>query len=138
MPKGKVYISDYPDDPPKWYWKSGLHDACIMGVESFEFPFDYNKFVGEKNKCNRNLMIFKINSTAALYENKVKEIRFYNYKILSDNISLEGRKEVWWLADRLVNCGEYFTLEIDLQDFDSYPENFTFKMKFERAEVFRK
>ncbi len=138
MPKGKVYISDYPDDPPKWYWKSGLHDACIMGVELFEFPFDYNKFVDEKNKCNRNLITFKINSTAALYDNKVKEIRFYNYKILTDNISLEGRKKVWWLADRLVNCGEYFTLEIDLQDFDSYPENFTFKIRFERAEVFRK
>ena len=61
MPKGKVYISDYPEDVPKWYWKSGLHDACIMGVESFEFHFDYNKFVDEKNKCNRNLITFKIN-----------------------------------------------------------------------------
>ena len=49
MSKGKVYLSNYPDNPPDWYWISGLHDACIIGTESFEFPFDYNKFVGEKN-----------------------------------------------------------------------------------------
>ena len=42
MSKGKVYISNYPDNPPEWYWISGLHDACIIGTESFEFPFDYN------------------------------------------------------------------------------------------------
>ena len=38
MSKGKVYISNYPDNPPEWYWISGLHDACIIGTESFEFP----------------------------------------------------------------------------------------------------
>ena len=47
MAKGKVYISNYPDNPPQWYWVSGLHDACIIGTESFEFPFDYNKFNGD-------------------------------------------------------------------------------------------
>ena len=38
MSKGKVYVSNYPDNPPEWYWISGLHDACIIGTESFEFP----------------------------------------------------------------------------------------------------
>lgn len=137
MSKGKVYISKYPNNPPEWYWISGLHDACIIGTESFEFPFDYNKFIGEKNKYNRNLITLKINARGALYDSEVKEIRLFNYRILTEDISLENRDKVWWLADRLVDHGNYYTLEIDLQDFDSYPEEFTFKIKFERAEVDR-
>ena len=137
MAKGKVYISNYPDNPPQWYWVSGLHDACIIGIESFEFPFDYNKFIGEKNKYNRNLITLRINAKGALYDNEVKEIRLFNYRILTEDISLESRDKVWWLADRLVDHGNYYTLEIDLQDFDSVPEEFTFKIKFERAEVDR-
>ena len=137
MAKGKEYISNYPDNPPQWYWISGLHDACIIGVESFEFPFDYHKFIGEKNKYNRNLITLRINAKGALYDNEVKEIRLFNYKILTDDISLENREKIWWLADRLVDHGDCYTLEIDLQDFDAYPEEFTFKIKFERAEVDR-
>lgn len=56
---------------------------------------------------------------------------------MTNHISLEEREKVWWLADRLVDNGNYYTLEIDLQDFDSDPEDFTFKIKFERAEVDR-
>ncbi|MBQ3549484.1 MAG: hypothetical protein IJA41_00770 [Clostridia bacterium] len=121
----------------EWYWVGGLHDACIVGVETYEFPFNYNKFIGKKNKFDRNLLILKINSKGAIYDNTVKEIRLFNYEILTDNISLEGRDKVWWLADRLVDHGNYYTLEIDLQDLDSVPEDFTFKIKFERAEVDR-
>ena len=137
MSKGRIYISSHPDNPPEWYWVSGLHDACIVGVESFEFPFDYNKFIGEKNKYNRNLFTVKINSKGALYDNTVKEIRFFNYKVLTDQITLIGRKKIWWMADKLVDHGDYYTLEIELQDFDSDPEDFTYKIKFERAEVDR-
>ena len=137
MSKGRIYISSHPDNPPEWYWVSGLHDACIVGVESFEFPFDYNKFVGEKNKYNRNLFAIKINAKGALYDNTVKEIRFFNYKVLTDQITLIGREKIWWMADKLVDHGDYYTLEIELQDFDSDPEDFTYKIKFERAEVDR-
>ena len=137
MSKGRIYSSSHPDNPPEWYWVSGLHDACIVGVESFEFPFDYNKFVGEKNKYNRNLFAIKINAKGALYDNTVKEIRFFNYKVLTDQITLIGREKIWWMADKLVDHGDYYTLEIELQDFDSDPEDFTYKIKFERAEVDR-
>ena len=138
MAKGSVYISNYPDSLPEWYWIRGLHDACILDVEAFEFPFDYRKLVSKKDKYNRNLMTLTISAKGALYDNTVKEIRFFNYKILTDHISLEGRNKVWWLADRLVDHGNYYALEIDLQDFDSDPEHFTFKIEFERAEVERK
>ena len=40
MSKSREYMSLYPENPPEWYWISGLHDAGIVGVESFEFPFE--------------------------------------------------------------------------------------------------
>ena len=138
MAKSKAYMSLCPQNPPEWYWANGLHDAGIIGVEVFEFPFDYNKFVGEKNKYNRNLLVLKINAQGALYDNSVEEIHLYNYKILTPDISLESRKTIWWLSDRLTEQENYYILEIDLQDFDSFPEDFTFKIKFDRAEVKRK
>lgn len=138
MAKSREYISLYPENTPEWYWISGLHDAGIVGVESFEFPFDYNKFIGAKSKYNWNLLVLKINAKGALYDNSVEEIRLYNYKILTPDISLEGRKTIWWLADRLSEQDDHYILEIDLQDFDSFPEDFTFKIKFDRAEVKRK
>ena len=137
MAKGKVYLSSYPDNPPDWYWVNGLHDACIVDVEYFEFPFDYNKFVGNKNSYDRNLMLLKINASGALYEQDIKEIKLFNFKIITNNIELQGRKKVWWLADRLTEKDGHYYLEIDLQDFDSYPEDFTFEIKFDRAEVIR-
>ena len=137
MAEVNVYRSSYHENPPEWYWTSGLHDACIIGTETFEFPFDYNKFFSKKNKYNHNLMTLRINSKSAIYDNTVKEIRLFNYKILTDGISLDGRDKVWWLADRLADHGNCYTLEIDLQDFDSDPEEFTFKIEFERAEVDR-
>ena len=138
MAKGRVYTSQYPNPAPEWYWVSGLHDARIVGVETFEFPFDYDKFVGAKNKWNRNLMTLKIDAKGALYDSSVQEIQLFNYKILTPDISLENRNKVWWLADRLIDRDNHYVLEIDLQDVDSYPEDFTYAIKFERAEVIRK
>ena len=115
MSKSREYMSHHPDNPPEWYWINGLHDAGIMSVEAFEFPFDYNKFAGEKSKYNRNLLILKINAKSALYDSSVEEIHLYNYKILTTDISLENRKTIWWLADRLIEQDNHYILEIDLQ-----------------------
>jgi len=91
MKKDKDNFSGLSYALPDWYWVSGLHDACIVGVELFEFPFDYSKFAGGKNRYDRNLMTLKINAKGALFDRTVKEIRFFNYKILTDHISLEDR-----------------------------------------------
>ena len=133
----KTYTSAYPDCPPEWYWKRGLHDACIEGVEAFEFPFDYGQFTKNKYKYQRNLLILKINAKGALYDQTVREIRFFNYKVLSDHVSLKDRKKIWWLSDTLTDHGKYYTLKMELQDPESYPEDFTFEIQFERAETER-
>ncbi|MBQ3490616.1 MAG: hypothetical protein IJA86_08505 [Clostridia bacterium] len=134
---GKIYTSAYPDCPPEWYWTSGLHDACIEGVEAFEFPFDYGQFTKNKYKYQRNLLVLKINANGALYDRTVREIRFFNYTVLTDHISLKDRKKIWWLSDTLTDHGKYYTLKMELQDFESYPEDFTFEIQFERAETER-
>lgn len=133
----KKYSTQYPENPPEWYWIRGLHDAGITGVEVFDFPFDYNKFICEKNNYNRNLLKLKIDSKGALFDTTVKEIRFYNYKILTPDVSFDTRKAIWWLSDRLSEVDGGFVLEIDLITSESYPEDFTVKVKFERAEVIR-
>ncbi len=137
MQKNKINQVKHTEAFPEWYWTKGLHDAAIFDAEVFEFPFDYNKYIGEKNKYNRNLFTLKIDAKGALFDNRVKEIRLFNYKILSDDIELRGRKKVWWFSDRLTKENGHYILEIDLQDFDSFPQEFTFKIKFERGEVDR-
>ena len=132
--ENKVYDSE---DCTDWYWVSGLHDACIVGVESFEFPFDNDKLIGQKDKNARNLLVLKINAKSAIYDTAVEEIRFYNYKVLTPEVSIDGRKKIWWLSDDLIKEDNRFVLEIDLQDLEPYPQDFTFKIQFEKAQVKR-
>ena len=133
----KIYQSEYPQNPPEWYWVKGLHDACIVGVETIEFSFDYEKYTEQKNEYTRNALIFKVDSNGAMFDFHVKEIRFYNYKILSKEVDLTGRKKIWWLEDKLTEENGNYILEITLEDTDPTPEQFSFKVKFERAEVDR-
>ncbi|MBQ4598749.1 MAG: hypothetical protein IJB19_02445 [Clostridia bacterium] len=102
-----------------------------------EIPFDDTKFISEKSKYSRNHFTLKINAKGALYDTTVKEIHFFNYEVLSQEISLKNRNRVWWLSDRLTDHGDHYILEIDLQDFDSDPEEFTFIIKFEQIKVDR-
>jgi hypothetical protein len=47
----------------------------------------------EKNKYDRNMLSLKIGDTGALFDSRVKEIRFYNYKILPESIDLTGKSK---------------------------------------------
>lgn len=110
MAKDREFYTEYPENPPDRYWEAGLHDACIVGAEIYEFPFDYNKYTREKNKYDRNMLSLKIDAKGALYDSHVKEIRFFNYKILPESIDLTSfelseKNKVWWLADRLSETG---------------------------------
>ena len=135
--KGNVYISKYPDDSPDWYWVTGLHDACITNVEELEFPFDYNKFIRQKNEYDRNALILTIDAKNALFDQKVKEIRLFNYKILDCDEIFKKHKSAWWLGDELYKENEQYLLDIDLCDTDNCAIEYSFKIKFERAEVDR-
>ena len=135
MAKGTTL--NHPADPPDWYWVTGLHDAHITLAEAFEFPFDYNRFTREKNAYDRNCLTVTVDASQAMFDTSVKTIRLYNYKYLTDITPLEERGTLWWISDRLTDCGDHFELEIDLYDGEAFPEDFTVKVKFDRAEVER-
>ena len=122
---------------PEWYWTKGLHDACITDIEAVEFPFDYNRVAEEKGKYDRNCLTLKIDAKGAMFDMSVKEIRLYNYKILTPDVAFENRKMLWWFADRLTRGAERYVLEIDVRDFDSHREKLTVVIRFDRAEVDR-
>ena len=124
---------NFDDSLPPWYWDGGLHDACIISVEELVFPIDYRT-----DFCKRNQLILKINAKQAMFDRSVKEIRLFNYEIISEQISLAGRNCLWWIADRLSECECGYILEIDLLDLESDPEDFSVIIKFEKAEVDRK
>jgi hypothetical protein len=52
-------------------------------------------------------------------------------------MELTGRKKIWWLADKLIEANGRYELDILLEDVDSYPEQFHFKLRFDRAETDR-
>ena len=117
MEKDRIFYTEYPENPPDWYWESGLHDASIIGAEVYEFPFDYNKYTAEKNKYDRNVLSLRIDAKGALYDSRVKEIRFYNYKLLPESVDLMSlepseKNKVWWLADQLTEQNEKYELDI--------------------------
>ncbi len=135
--KRKKQSFDRDINTPQWYWERGLHDACITQVERFEFPYDYGKYKGAKNNTDRNMLRLKIDAEGALFDRQVTEIRLFNYEIVTTHIRLERRKSIWWLSDSLTACDNGYLLEIDLQDLHADPTDFTFRIKFERAEVDR-
>ncbi len=114
---------------PEWYWKSGIHDARIEKAEAFEFTIDYSK--KGKEKQYRNMLSLKIDASKALFDSEVKEIRFYNYSIISKEISPKSLENVWWLSDSLSEENGKFVLKIETT------EDIIFKLKFEIAEVGR-
>ena len=126
-----------PESPPAWYWVKGLHDAHITLVESFEFPFDYDRYTREKNTYDRNCLTLTVDAAGAMFDTSVKSIRLYNYKYLSPETALEGHGTLWWIGDRLTVSDGRFELEIDLYDGEAFPEEFTVRIRFDRAEVER-
>lgn len=143
MAKGRIFYTEYPENPPECYWESGLHDACIIGLETYEFPFDYNKYTPEKNKYDRNMLSLRIDAKGALYDSRVKEIRFYNYKLLPESVDLTSlelseKNKVWWLADQLTEQNEKYELDILLEICVPHQKQFHLRLRFDRAEVDRK
>jgi hypothetical protein len=133
----KAVPHQHPAEPPAWYWVKGLHDAHITLAEAFVFPFDYDRFTREKNTYDRNCLTLTVDASGAMFDSSVKAIRLYNYKYVSEGTILEGDKTLWWISDRLSDCGDHFELEIDLYDGEAFPEDFTVRIKFDRAEVDR-
>ena len=121
--------SNYPD----WYWVRGLHDAQIVSVDELELPYDY-----KLRNPTRNVFVIRLDSAQALFDRSVKEIKLYNYKILTAGASSSDLLKVWWLSDSLIKENDKFYLSISLQRCGHKIEDFDFAIQFSFAEVTRK
>ena len=68
---------------PEWYWVKGLHDAKILSADVILLDFDYTE-----RSPRRNYLSVKIDSSGAMYETNISEIRFFNAKPDTDKNKL--------------------------------------------------
>lgn len=117
---------------PEWYWRSGLHDAQIVGVEAMMLDYDYTQ-----PHPDRNYLALRLDASNAMFDVRAKEIRLYNYKVLSTDVALEDLPESWWKWDKLSEENGKYILEIYAEQFRPHRQQLSFQIRFDRAEVLR-
>ena len=115
---------------PEWYWVHGLHDAKILSVLQKDIPWDPTQKIAD-----RNCLMMKIDCEGALFEQNITEIRFYNFKILTDGFDLHVLNGGWWLSDELTQKGDRYLLSLRFIIAKCKTKSFDFQ--FRRAEVKR-
>lgn len=88
---------------PDWYWEKGLHDSKILSVKLITLNYNYT----EKNP-KRNYLLFKIDSSQAMFDTNISEIKFYNAKLNIDSNLLINS---YWESDKIFFDKKY-TLEL--------------------------
>lgn len=111
---------------PQWYWTRGLHDATILRAEQIDVA------AVPGGAYEQNCLQLHLDTRIALFDTSISSIRFYNYKVLSEDTALEG---AWWLSDTIRTVGSKYLLEIQLQNGREIQ---TFAIRFTRCEVERK
>lgn len=130
--KRALEIEEYYAQFPGWYWKSGLHDAQILSVSEKELVPDYK----DKNP-KWNCLEILLDSKNALYENDVKKICLYNYKIKTPDFDIKSLKKNRWTSDTLKQAenGRYLS---EIETETSAQEQIKITVSYEFAEVERK
>lgn len=123
----KNYISTSDIVPlPTWYWKCGLHDARIKEIQYFELQYDYRH-----KSPTRNYALITIDSSQAMFDTSISAIKFYNYKIVSNNDNLRG---FLWKCDSLRKANNKFSLDITLSNLNVETH---FIISFDHCELIR-
>lgn len=118
---------NYPD----WYWPSGLHDAKILSVSELELPIDW------KTKPVRyNCYEIYLDAVGAMFDQTVKKIPLYNYKITTPQVDLSKLGQIWWMGDtlRTLPNGGY-VLDIEVTDLDN--DRHLFSITLQDAQIQR-
>ena len=108
-----------------WYWNKGLFDAEIIKITQDYFQYDYT----EKNPV-RSCLTIELDAKAALYDTSVKQIKLYNSKVVSGNISVSG----WWKEDAIETANGKHTLTLVIA---TKGEDETLKISFEKCLIVR-
>ena len=133
MKKNDLSVSDEKPKFPEWYWNRGLHDAKIVRIEKLELPYDYKQRVP-----TRNCFVVHMDSKQAMFDTSVREIRLFNYKILTAELSSPDIEGTYWITDQLTEENGKYVLQVELQNCGrNSTYNFILKIRFESAEIIR-
>ncbi len=124
-------IDEYYAQFPDWYWKYGLHDAFIISILELQLTPDY-----KTKHPKRNCLEILLDSKNAMYENGIKIIHLYNYKIKTMDFNISEITDAWWLSDIIEKTEKdkyMLTLEVEQKQGVSTK----FVIEFETAEIER-
>ena len=110
---------------PEWYWNHGLHDANIISATKKES--DWNP--------DDNCLIFKIDCDGAMFEADITEIRFYNFKIKTNDFDINLLNGGWWLSDEVYEKGNHYFLDLKFDTAKCKTKHL--ELAFKKAEVIR-
>ena len=133
MKKNDLSVSDEKPKLPEWYWHRGLQDAKIVRIEKLELPYDYKQRIP-----TRNCFVVHMDSKQAMFDTSVREIRLFNYKILTAELSSSDIEGTYWITDQLTEENGKYVLQVELRNCrrkSTY--NFILKIRFESAEIIR-
>ena len=133
MEKNDLSVSEEKPKLPEWYWNRGLHDAKIVRIEKLELPYDYKQRIPK-----RNCFVVHMDSKQAMFDTSVREIRLFNYKILTAELSSPDIEGTYWITDQLTEENEKYVLQVELRNCGrNSTYNFILKIRFESAEIIR-
>ena len=133
MKKNDFSVSDEKPKLPEWYWHRGLHDAKIIRIEKLELPYDYKQRIP-----TRNCFVVHMDSEQAMFDTSVREIRLFNYKILTAELSSPDIEGTYWITDQLTEENGKYVLQVELRNSGrNSTYNFILKIRFESAEIIR-
>ncbi len=122
------YYAHFPD----WYWKYGLHDAVILSVSELQLVPDY-----KEKKPKFNCLEIQLDSKHALYEQNIKTIRLYNYKIKTPDVNINSIDKPWWMGDTIKELNnKRYSLDIEVESARGSRKHFI--VEFEIPEIERR
>lgn len=113
------------NDLPEWYWKHGLHDANIISATTNDSSWN------PEEHC----LILKMDCDGAMFEADITEIRFYQYKIKTNDFDVSLLNGGWWLSDEMVRKGNYYRLDLKFDTAKCKTKHL--EITFRHAEVIR-
>ena len=126
--KLEEYYAQFPD----WYWKYGLHDAVILSVSELQLTPNY-----KEKSLKHNCLEIELDCKNALYEQNIKIIRLYNYKIKTPDIDINSIDKPWWISDSIKELeNKHYLLEIKIESARGNRKDFI--VEFEIPEIERK
>lgn len=83
-----------------------------------------------------NYLILNLDCEGALFETKITEIRFYSYKIKTDDFDMKLLDGGWWLSDEIIKKGNHYLLDIKFDTAKCKTRHLV--ISFHHAEVIKK